>query len=118
MDNSSIDVDTKILFRVKVSDVVWDCPADVVRENDLPRSLTALVYAFDRDSLFNGELSDFLSDEYGFCIYSYDVDSVEVEPRVEGDEAIAEILEWWPWNESGLCKYYEMDDGEEEEYCD
>ena len=118
MTNSSIDVDTKILFRVKVSDIVWDCPANVVREIDLPRSLTALVYAFDRDSLLTGELSDFISDEYGFCIYSYDVDSVEVEPRIEGDEAIDEVLEWLPWNESGLCKYYEMDDGEEEEYCD
>ena len=48
MDNSSIDVDTKTLFRVKTSNIVWDCPADEVRENDLPRSLTALVYAFDR----------------------------------------------------------------------
>lgn len=118
MDNSSIVVDTKILFRVKVSDIVWDCHTNVVRENDLPRSLTALVYAFDRDSLFNGELSDFLSDEYGFCVYSYDVDSVEVEPRVDGDEAIEEVLEWWPWNESVLYKYYEMDDGSEEEYFD
>lgn len=117
MDNSSIVVDTKTLFRVKVSDIVWDCTADVVRENDLPRSLTALVYAFDRDSLFNGELVDFLSDEYGFCIYSYDVDSVEVEPRIEGDEAIDEVLEWLPWNESALYKFYEMDDGVEEEYC-
>ena len=118
MDNSLIVVDTKILFRVKVSDIVWDCSADEVRENDLPRSLTALVYAFDQDSLLNAELSDFLSDEYGFCVYSYDVDSVEVEPRVEGDEAIAEVLEWWPWNESAIYKFYEMDDGEEEEYFD
>lgn len=118
MTNSSIDVDTKILFRVKVSDIVWDCPADEVRENDLPRSLTALVYAFNRDSLLTGELSDFLSDEYGFCIYSFDVNSVEVEPRVDGDEAIAEVLEWWPWNESAIYKFYEMDDGEEEEYND
>lgn len=117
MDNSLIVADTKTLFRVNVSDIVWVCPADVVRRKDLPRSLTVLVYAFDRDSLFNGELVDFLSDEYGFCIYSYDVDSVEVEPRIDGDEAIAEVLDWLPWNESGLCKYYEMDDGEEEEYC-
>lgn len=96
------------LFKVAISNILWDCCAEDVIDCKLPVDLKALVFAHDRDSLFDGELSDFLSDEYGFCVYSYDVDSIE---EVEKEEdSCSEVIEDFMYDEDTIYKKYEKSD--------
>lgn len=53
----------------KVTNIVWDTDGD--RIEDLPET----VYIDDNDEIDEDEIADYLSDEYGWCIKSYDLDT-------------------------------------------
>lgn len=101
------------LFKVAISNIMWDCYAEDVIECKLPVDLKAFVFAHDQDSLFDEELSDFLSDKYGFCVVSYDVDSIEEVEVEEDDDSCSEVVEDNLWDKDAVYMKYEKYDGED-----
>ena len=110
-----ITTEKRSLFKVTISNIMWDCYAEDVITSKLPIDLKAFVFAYDRDSLFDEELSDFLSDEYGFCVFSYDVDSVEEVEVDDDDDSCSEVVEDNLWNKEDVYRKYEKYDDENED---
>lgn len=60
--NLSSDVDTPMFYTVRAFSIQWDAPDDV----DLPDTVEGIVIADDVD--FDEALTDYLSDNYGYCV--------------------------------------------------
>ena len=84
-----VDV-TKTLFKVYITDIDWDCFKDELE--GLPSDMLAVVPAFDENTLLEGELANFLSDKFDFCVDGFKVESIE---EVKDEEA--GVIEFTPW---------------------
>jgi hypothetical protein len=61
--------ETGVKMNVRFFDIVWDTDGE---EASLPSTVLASIPEMD----VNTEGADFLSDEYGFCVFSFDFDTV------------------------------------------
>ena len=86
-----VDV-TKTLFKVYITDIDWDCFKDELE--GLPSDMLAIVPAFSKKTLLEGELADFLSDEFGFCVDGFKVDTIE---EVKNKDEEVGVIEFTPW---------------------
>lgn len=58
------------VFELQVSRIEWDTDGEKIE--DLPESLYLQFDDFDDDFDFDEELSDWLSDKYGWCVSGYE----------------------------------------------
>ena len=56
--------------------------------------MLAVVPAFDEKTLLEGELANFLSDKFGFCVDGFKVDTIE--EVTDKDEEVG-VIEFTPW---------------------
>lgn len=86
-----VDVN-KTLFKVYITDIDWDCFKDELE--GLPSDMLAVVPAFDENTLLEGELANFLSDKFGFCVDGFKVETIE--EVTDKDEEVG-VIEFTPW---------------------
>ena len=87
MTNSIFDVPVRRFF-VTISDIQWDTSTEdeFDKTSNLPNALEAVVEVEQPEDFTEDELksevvpeilSDMITEEYGFLIYGYDIDSIE-----------------------------------------
>jgi hypothetical protein len=57
------------VFELEITNIQWDTDGEDIQ--DLPTELSLNFNDFDDDFDFDEELSDWLSDKYGFCVEGY-----------------------------------------------
>lgn len=90
MTTSKITAETKTLFKVYATNIEWDCSKHEL--DGLPRDMLAVVPAYAKNTLLDDELADFLSDEFGFAIDTFEVETIE-----EVKDEKAGVIEFTPW---------------------
>jgi len=74
-------------MKVKFTNIVWDYDGDEDVEDDnippAPDLPTELVAEVDDGLDVQNDGADFLSDEYGFCVHSFDFEILDEEDHIE-----------------------------------
>ena len=102
MTNSIFDVPVRRFF-VTISGIQWDTSTEdeFDKTSNLPNALEAVVEVEQPEDFTEDELksevvpeilSDMLTEEYGFCHYGYDIESIN---DYDGDEAPGVIDEFY-----------------------
>ena len=99
-------------IKVKVYNVKWDCDNDDPKEMDLPEEFEIEVY-HDEDFDLDDEVSDAISDEYGYCHYGFDYDIINNDEKLSEDILLPKETEDETYNASKKLKNEEKDEESE-----